>query len=245
MITLTDTTETAIRYHAAQQFPRECCGLVAVVKGRQVYYPCNNAAPTPLQHFVLPANEYVEIEEMGEIQAIVHSHPNARARPSTADLSACEASEKPWLIVHVSIPDGGDEPVATEIYQFEPKGFQAPLIGRKFVHGVHDCYAIVRDFYERERGIDLPDFERMDKWWERGETLYMDHFAECGFEEITGPMEPGDVILMQSRSSTPNHAAVYVGNGRIVHHFYGRLSTRDIYGGYWREITRLIIRKVR
>ena len=53
-----------------------------------------------------------------------------------------------------------------------------------------------------------------------------------------------DVILMQIRSQNgvPNHAAIYLGDGLILHHLHGRLSSRDIYGGYWQEVTRHILR---
>jgi hypothetical protein len=31
----------------------------------------------------------------------------------------------------------------------------------------------------------------------------------------------------------------------ILHHLHGRLSSRDVYGGYWREVTRDVIRFVK
>lgn len=47
---------------------------------------------------------------------------------------------------------------------------------------------------------------------------------------------------MRSKNGVPNHAAVYLGDGLMLHHMYGRLSSRDVYGGYWREVTRLVVR---
>jgi cell wall-associated NlpC family hydrolase len=54
----------------------------------------------------------------------------------------------------------------------------------------------------------------------------------------------GDLILMQirSRNRVPNHAAIYLGDGMMLHHLHSRLSSRDIYGGYWQEVTRSIWR---
>lgn len=244
-MSLQETTEQEIRSHAEECFPNECCGLIAVVKGKERYFRCENKSSEPGQQFIISDADRAAVDEQGEIIAVVHSHPNEPARPSMADKVSCEESELTWYIVHVSVPDGGLSPEASEIYRHDPSNFAAPLIGRPFVHGVLDCYALIRDYYELEMGVTLPNFPRDNKWWEKGQTLYMDHFAECGFEPVKGEIKPGDVILMQSRSPTPNHAAIYIGNTQILHHFYSRLSGREVYGGYWREITRMVIRKVR
>jgi len=49
-------------------------------------------------------------------------------------------------------------------------------------------------------------------------------------------------MQVQSKNGVPNHAGVYLGDGIMLHHLYGRLSSRDVYGGYWREVTRLTLR---
>ncbi|MGN5354324.1 C40 family peptidase [Ralstonia sp. L16] len=227
-------TLAAVREHAQRDFPREACGLVVVIKGRERYIACRNAA-RGTEHFELPAEDYAAAEEQGEIIAVVHSHPNASAEPSEADRVACEASGLPWHIL--SWP-------ADDVRTIEPCGYVAPLVGRHFAHGILDCYSLVADWYARERGILLPDFERRDDWWKDGGDLYMQHYGEAGFRAISQdtPELPGDVILMQIRSPVPNHAGVYLGDGLMLHHLHGRLSSRDVYGGYWREITRCVLR---
>lgn len=224
----------AIRAHAAAEYPREACGLLVVARGRERYVPCRNAA-SGTEHFVLPAEDFAAAEDLGEVVAVVHSHPDAPAAPSEADLVSCEASGLPWHIL--SWP-------ADDLRTIEPSGYQAPLVGRQFAHGVLDCYTLVRDWYRIERAIALPDFPRRDDWWHQGEDLYMRHYAEAGFVAVSQdqPEQTGDVILMQLRSPVPNHAAVYLGGGHMLHHLHGRLSSRDVYGGYWQEITRCVLR---
>jgi proteasome lid subunit RPN8/RPN11 len=221
--------QAAAQDHARAEFPRESCGVV--IAGGD-YIPCRNLAATPAIQFDLDAHDYAAAEETGEIVAIVHSHPNESANPSAADRVACEASGLPWWIV--GVPSG--------VWRhYEPCGYAAPLIGRPFFHGVLDCFTLIRDWCRIERGIEIPNFERRDDWWTRGENLYVDHFAEAGFYCVghEAPRAPkwGDIILMQVRADVPNHGAIWLGNDVILQHLHGRLSGRDMYGGYWRKHT--------
>lgn len=234
----------SIRLHAQAEYPRESCGLVIVLKGRKRYVPCKNAAQGT-EHFVLPADEYAAAEDLGEVVAVVHSHPDAPAAASQADLVSCEASGLPWHIVRVDLIDGA--PVAGEMSTIEPTGYRAPLIGREFSHGVLDCYQLIVDWYAQERGITLPQFSRADEWWNDGKSdLYTDGFPKAGFVRLPegGAPEKGDVILMQIRAKNgvPNHAAIYLGDGLMLHHMHGRLSSRDLYGGWYLESTRAVLR---
>jgi len=218
----------AFKAHARAEYPREACGLL--VNSR--YVSCRNLAETPAEHFVLSPHDYLAASQQGKVEAVCHTHPNASAEPSEADRAACEASQLPWYIL--SWP--------TEVLRsIAPCGHVTPLLGRAFVHGIHDCYGLVRDYYKQTLGIEIPDYERRDQWWERGENLYMEFFAEAGFVSVPD-LQPHDVILMQVRSPVANHAAVYLGNNIMIHHLWGRLSKRDVYGGYWAKHTRLIVR---
>ena len=72
----------------------------------------------------------------------------------------CEKLGLPWLIV--SWPSGIGMPL------FEPGGWTAPLVGRQFAHGVHDCFAIIRDGMRHYAGINIADFDRDWIWWNTG-----------------------------------------------------------------------------
>lgn len=226
-----DPILAAIRAHAQAEFPREACGVVIVRKGRQRYIACRNIAGGN-DHFAIHPEDYAAAEEQGEVIRIVHSHPNSAPLPSEADLVGCEASGLPWLIVNC--PNG-------QVHEFAPSGYQAPLIGRSFHHGVLDCYSLIRDYYQRELSITLPDFERADDWWLSGGNLYEDGFESAGFN-VVDTVQQHDVLLMQIAAPVANHAAVYIGDGLILQHCMGRLSSRDVYGGYWQKCTVKILR---
>jgi proteasome lid subunit RPN8/RPN11 len=237
---LTDALVQALHDHAAAEFPRECCGVVVVDSdGRADYLRCANIAPADGHDtFVMSPYDYATAADLGEVVAIVHSHPNASANPSMADRAWCEKSGLPWLIV--GWPSG-------VIKQLEPTGWCAPYKGREFHHGALDCYTLIQDWYHRELQVDLQDFDREDGWWENrpdrpAKDLYMDGFGAAGFVRVRGEPLRHDVIVMNVGSDKGNHGAVYVGNGEILHHLHSRLSEQVVYGGYWQRHTVALLR---
>nr|WP_099108313.1 C40 family peptidase [Xenorhabdus sp. KJ12.1] len=224
---------SSILEHAKADYPNECCGLVIQNSRKQQYIPCRNTASVPTEQFSLHPEDYAAAEDAGTIVAIAHSHPDATTQPSQLDIAQCDLSQLPWVIV--SWPEG-------DIRTLMPSEGIKPLLKRPFVHGIWDCYAIVRDWYRLERNIELPDFPRTDGWWNRGENLYMQHYASAGFIECSGELQTGDVIIMQVQAREPNHAGVYLGDGLMLHHMYGQLSNRVSYSGYWQERTIVILR---
>lgn len=231
-MSLHDTPLAEICAHAARDYPREACGLVIVVKGRTRYRPCRNLAEKDGE-FVLHPEDWAAAEDAGTVSMVVHSHPNLPAQPSQADLVACERSGLPWLIV--SWPSG-------ELHEFVPSGYRAPLIGRRFAIGVLDCWSLIRDYYACSLSILLPDFPREDRWWEKGHNLYMRHYRDAGFEIVADAPRAHDLLAMQIGSSDPSHGAVFLGDGSILHHLANRLSSRDVYGGWYRKVTRHVMR---
>lgn len=239
--------KAAIAAHALAEYPRECVGFIVQTDAGEVYLPCVNCAPKPEDDMAVSGEDYARAEDMGEIAAFVHSHPGAPARPSGADRGACEKSGiARWVIVSLGVQADGSIGI-DDWFEFCPSGYIAPLIGREFAHGVHDCYAIVRDYYWLERGIDLPDFERRDEWWDDGHSsLYLENYRAAGFEDVghDAPLEVGDVLLMQirSRNGVPNHAGVYLGDSQFIHHMHGRLSGRTVWGGMWAQSLHTVLR---
>src|SRR5471030_1459183 len=170
---------SALLAHAEQTYPAECCGLVIQNGRKQTYRPCANTAPAASEQFRIDPQEYSAAEDAGVIVAVAHSHPDATTQPSQLDLAQCDLLQLPWIIA--SWPEG-------DIREIMPTEGIKPLEGRSFVHGIWDCYAIVRDWYRLEHGIDLPNFERSDGWWDRGENLYMIHYADAGFVPAEGAL---------------------------------------------------------
>lgn len=225
---LLDSTATSIRSHAEAAYPSESCGLVQVIKGREVYTRCTNRAARGA--FEIPPEEYASAEDAGEITHIVHSHPDVPPIPSQADRVGCEESGLPWVIVNW--PTGA-------IHTFEPTGYVAPLVGRQYAYGVLDCCTLARDYYRSELGIDLP---MQPEWWAEGDAAINRHFREAGFIQHHGPVQPHDALLFILGGETINHTGIYLGGDMFLHHQLNRLSSRDVYGHAWQRITARVLR---
>ena len=231
---LSATLQTEIMAYAQACDPQEMCGLIHVVKGRRRFYACANIATTPDEHFILDPVDYAAAEDLGEIVAVVHSHPTTPPQPSVADQLSCNSTGLPWIIVNPKTQQWG---------QCQPTVLELPYVGREFVFGVVDCYSLVRDWYKREWQLELDDFPRRDGFWDRNENLYLDSYKSQGFRQVAfEELQLGDAILMQLGASLPNHAAIYLGDQQILHHVQGRLSSRDVYGGYYVKNTAMVLR---
>ena len=119
--------------------------------------------------------------------------------------------------------------------------------GIDFVHGINDCYSLVRNFYRVCFAIDLTNYARPDEWWHQGLDLYSDFIKKEGFSLIDFAnlrnLQYGDIILMAIKTEKPCHAAIYIGDGMILHHFYGRKSSIELYKGLWLNTTVAVYRR--
>lgn len=222
--------------HAADVYPNEACGLFLQQsnRGRVIYVRCTNIAEDPKEAFRIDEKEMVLAEAYGTIIGICHSHPDClSARPSHKDVVMCNINEIPWHIV--SYPNKDYQCLMPE---------DMPLIGRPFVLGATDCWGLMLEWHH-QYGIvlDDPRPEPDYPWWQSGkEQRYTaDSLAASGFE-MQNETTAGSVIVMQVQAPVANHAGLILPDGMMLHHLYGQLSGRTIYGDYWRERTWYICR---
>jgi len=232
---LNKTLQKQIFAHAEKEYPKECCGLIVKATSKKIYIPCINTADTEHQEdeFVISPEAYAEAEDQGEILAVVHSHCDHTTQPSVRDSAVCSQMEIPWIIV--SYPEKDLRVITPQYY---------PLEGRPFCHGTRlDCVGLIKDYYKENLNIHINHYEHSRWWWEQGEDLYGQLHEQEGFFKVTdGTLKEHDVIVMKIRADIENHGGIYVGNSMMLHHMFGKLSKKEIYGGYWAEKTSYILR---
>jgi len=210
--------------HFKMLVPEEGCGFIH--KGK--FVPVDNISEEKIMTFEIDPREYLKYAD--GLECILHSHYNYD-HVSKKDMLQQIASKVPWGIIFLR--DTSHENMIFFGDQLEPYD----LIGRSFVHGVHDCYGLVRDYY-RLKGITLPIFPRDNLWWEREPSMIMDNYKEAGFEEIEEKdIQEGDVFVAQILADVVNHTGIVLDNGLILHHLYTRLSRRDNHTS-WKKFIR-------
>lgn len=209
---------------AVAAYPNECCGYVLSVFGEEKLFPCRNVHPNPRGDFRVGDDDVAAAYAAGAIVGFYHSHPDGIAYPSPLDRVHCREMDVPFYIF--AYP-------RNEWCEILPDDYELPLLGRTFEFGVVDCFTLMRDYFARTHGILLTNYPRKDKFWDRGENLYMDNLEREGFVVVQGELKPDDCFLHKIRSPIANHVSIYRGNNTILHHACNRLSVEEPLAGIW------------
>ncbi|WP_438334892.1 C40 family peptidase [Edwardsiella tarda] len=209
--------------HAARMAPAESCGFVIRTPMGERYLPCQNRSLEPRRYFRMIPQDYLQACARGELVALVHSHPHGDPYLSAADRRLQIASALPWWLV-----------CEGRIARYRPVPL---LLGRPFVHGHADCYALLRDAYHLA-GIALPAMHYDADWHQQGADLYLQELPRNGFSRIPlAAAQAGDVLLCCFGCSVANHAAIYCDDGQLLHHLPNQLSKREGYSERWQRQT--------
>ncbi|RPD86265.1 alkaline phosphatase [Neisseria weixii] len=219
---LTKKITAEILNAAEKAKPREMCGFIVQGGRKPVFIQAENLAENPDEFFEISPESFIAAEEAGEILAVVHSHPNDEPYLSGADRQIHAGQSYPWVLVT----------------QGRLKTFRAcrHLRGRVFDYGNADCYTVIRDAYGL-MGIDLADYPRRDIETDAAADMFVNNMADIGFKRLPDGLknlQAGDVVLT-ALGGNANHAALYLGNGEILHHAYNQLSRREPFGNFWQS----------
>jgi proteasome lid subunit RPN8/RPN11 len=225
--------EQAAKAHALSEWPKESVGLVTGGS----YVPVPNLAEDPTQGFAFDK----QLMLTPELRAIIHSHPSGRINPSKLDMQQQLATDLPWGIV------GCNNGATTDIFWWGP-GVQPPPLKKRGYRfgpsgsdGKGDCYAIIRDWYKLERGIELMEIPRDEEEFKAEYPFYDSLFATIGSREIQpSEVDVGDVVLIRIRQEISNHALLYIGKGLALHHAGNQLSAEVPIGPWLRFRTRCL-----
>ena len=252
MFTLTTQIKQQIITHSQYLPSLEVCGFIC----ENDAVPCPNIADTPQESFEISTDYFEEINAITPVLAIYHSHwqDSQPALLSPADISNSKASKIPYLLYHTAFGQW-DYYDPNDIYPYPLTPNLHSLLeleyylGWKFEYNRSDCYTLVRSYYKGMMDLELPDFPRGDieettspDW-----DMFRFNFEKVGFRQLETdePLQANDVVLMCIAGDRTHHAAILLDptNGKALHNLgEGRLSEIFMYGGYWVERTRYVIR---
>jgi len=114
---ITDAALDAIRRHAIETFPDECCGALIEADGAivEAFVLANTTSAGRARRFRIDAEGYRRAEgrareRKGALAGFYHSHPDAPARPSQFDLDHAWPNLK-YVIISVDRGVPGDTTV--------------------------------------------------------------------------------------------------------------------------------------
>lgn len=223
---LDEQLKSAIARHAAEESPKEACGLLVRNSDGLFYQPCANTAADACETFEISPDDWVRAEESGTVEAVVHSHPNGEPCLSGADRQSQIATGLPWVLYTGS---------GFKVFRCVPY-----VLGREFDYGRFDCGALARDAYML-CGLDLPDCPRLGMDEDVRAGVLAAHLERTGFIRISDDLQAGDVLLTV-HGGFPSHLCLYLGDEQILHHAVGRLSMREFYSEQWRRYTHSVWR---
>lgn len=219
--------------HFNAEYPKEGCGVIGIRKGKSIWFPCKNVAED-LDDFIIDSQDYIRASHKADIIAVVHSHPDASAKPSELDIKQCNGLNLDYYII--SIPN-------IELEHLKPERVDRPLVGRDYEFGVYDCFSLVQSYYQKFE-IEMPRLAFEEDWWDKGLDYFGDLWEQYeGWNEVDdGSIQKHDLLYFNIMSDVPNHCGVYLGDDLILHHMVGRISSRELLYPFWGKHKTKILR---
>lgn len=231
-----------IKQEAAKAFPKECCGFIYLDRASYKFdvFPCKNVAEQKNNNFTISPNDYLRCSYLGQIIACYHSHSNDNTEFSEIDKDNSNKYSMHYILYNVK----------KDLFNFyTPNSEKNPYIGRPFILGVSDCFTLVQDYARKERNINLqfPKNSLYPKDLKEIGSLYEENFLANGFVKLDKDTElkkhDGLMMIFPAISEKyPTHAAVYIGNGMILHQPFNSFSCVNIYDNFYKKHTSYVLR---
>lgn len=217
------TINEQIKRHARENAPNECCGILKIKNGQ----------------FVLEKKESNQkhlffIKEVSEDASFIyHSHVFSSSLPSQSDINNSNYFNIPYYIYSVK----------DDSFYLYNRG-KLPLIDRPYCNNIADCLSLAQDFYA-EKGINILDVfidRSKEEWWLK-ENLFLENIKFSRLRVIQDrKLKENDLILMSVNSKFPNHCAVYIGGGKILHQVRNQPSCIEPLSGIWLKSVKYVCR---
>lgn len=221
----------------AKEFPEEeVCGIISLNKilvvevNREI-----NESEDKANSFRISSKK---TSGRSDILGIYHSHPKGGPEPSSFDIENSEEMGIPFLIYSNE---------QDSFYLYFPTTFKPrPLAGRPYVTGFFECTRIVLDYFSdvKELKSKMAAINHWQPLKDRDKTrdyIYskfndMFQLRQKYCEEVDrNDIKKNDILMLDNGDKQVPHAAVYEGDGMIVHQTAYQLSHREEFDDRWQE----------
>lgn len=215
---LQDNIKEQIKKHALKDLTKECCGLLVQKNNRINVLECSNISESPENHFSILPRDYLRASRLGSIKAVYHSHNSENNRFSPNDMLHSRSHKIPFIL-YCSPKDA--------FSAFDPFKDKTFLYDRIFKIGESDCYTVIKEYY-KNLGVHLSGENKLgDGWHKKNPELIQELFnlnknnPDLPINEInpSSELKEHDVVVFEYiKNRGPNHVAIYLGDGKILHH---------------------------
>lgn len=232
MYWLTDKQKATIKEKAVKNLEEETCGFI-LENDEVIEVP--NTHEERKNNFRIDSSEIIKYEEYG-IKGIWHTHLTEE-NFSPKDQTVMRSDTLPWAIYCI----------ATNKFTEADFSKTAPFIGRPFIYGIWDCYALVRD-YLAEIDIELPDWKRgaYGEWEEPTFREFDNNWVNYDMIPINDKHYQKYDIACMNLGNTPNHIdhiGIFSDNRKtLLHHPADRRSRHNRWSQWLEQRTILVLR---
>ncbi|OAT38668.1 NlpC/P60 family protein [Proteus myxofaciens] len=214
--------------HITDSIPNMICGVLSLDDDKSEFKPCVNTSPTPEQGAMMDADLLGSLRHSHEITHVICSVPDALSRDVSDYQAMSDRDSLPYLLVlWPSLQSLTIFPQTELDYENRP-----------YIYGKYDCYSLIRDYFLREEGIVLNDYPREVYSLDPEKNIFEIQAPEEGFVKIEDTsLQSGDMLIFNLPSTRLQHAAIYMGNGQMLHHLPPGLSCREAYSEKWKKRT--------
>lgn len=213
----------SIKKHCLSKPDEECCGLVVFSKitNEDIVCPCQNTNPEKKYNFTINPNDYLNATAIGDIKAVYHSHPAGKVAFSEFDKMNSNNHNLTYILYHIKSDD---------FLYYYPNKEMNKYIGREFSYGKSDCFSLIKDYYKREKNIDIIEYDQLvnrDSSWRKKSAEHFQKMLEANpnFKEVDSQkLEKDDVLAYQYFDRPFEHFGVYLGDNLVLHQKIRRLS---------------------
>ena len=230
--------EEKIKEHARENPKEEVCGVLLMDIDNSIRVErMKNESDNKQECFHLSPQKFLEYKINNRILGVYHSHPKSTETPSRADKLMSEELGLPYLVYSLK---------NDKFFLYYPESYEPhKLISRPYVKCFHECICIWKDYYNKELGINITNWNK--NYWlpekdNEANKLLMRILEKNAVKREKEEIKKNDILVFELKKGKRLHVGVAVGEGEFIHQPINTLSRIDALDNRWGERIKHVFR---